>query len=265
MVSENFLSLWRGSKAVEDYRSPRRWRGYTPSRQRGSVLECASPMALCHEEPEATARRHNMFTGIVEEAGRVESIKLTARSIQLTIRLAITGHGLKVGDSLAINGCCLTVAKLARRGRTVFAQFDLLKETWQRTNLQFAKPGSLVNLERPVRADGRMGGHFVTGHIDGVGTITRWERADRDHVLDISAPSELMRYIVFKGSIAVDGISLTVAGVQRRSFRIWIIPHTYKVTALQERKVSDSVNLEADLLGKYVEKFATQSRRPPNL
>jgi riboflavin synthase len=112
-----------------------------------------------------------------------------------------------------------------------------------------------VNLERPLRADGRLDGHFVTGHIDGLGHITRWERAGADHVLDIAASPELMRYIVHKGSIAADGISLTVAGVTKKSFRLWIIPHTFEVTALRERKVGDAVNLEADLLGKYAEKF----------
>ena len=137
----------------------------------------------------------------------------------------------------------------------------MLRETWRRTNLQFAQPGSLVNLERPLRAGGELGGHFVTGHIDGVGKITRWERAGQDHVLDIAAPPEVMRYIVFKGSVAVDGISLTVAGVQKKGFRIWIIPHTFEVTALRERKVGDAVNLEADLLGKYVEKFFAARRR----
>ena len=196
-----------------------------------------------------------MFTGIVEETGSVERIKPAAKSIELTVRAHLCGRGLKIGSSLAINGCCLTAVKLARRGKHTLAQFDLLKEAWQRTNLQFAKTGSLVNLERPLRPDGNLGGHFVTGHIDGVGRITRWERAGKDHVLDISASPEVMRYVVFKGSVAVDGISLTVAGVQKRSFRIWIIPHTYEVTALRERAVGDAVNLEADLLGKYVEKF----------
>ena len=124
-----------------------------------------------------------------------------------------------------------------------------------RTNLQFAQPGSLVNLERPLRTDGNLGGHFVTGHIDGIGRITRWERMGKDHMLDIATPPEVMRYVVFKGSVAVDGISLTVAGVTKKGFRIWIIPHTYEVTALCERKVGDAINLEADLLGKYVEKF----------
>ena len=196
-----------------------------------------------------------MFTGIVEETGVVERIKPAAKSIELTVRTNLCGRGLKVGASVAINGCCLTVVKVATRGRFKLAQFDLLKETWQRTNLQFAKPNSLVNLERPLRTDGNLGGHFVTGHIDGIGRITRWERMGQDHVLDIAAPAEVMRYVVFKGSMAVDGISLTVAGVGRKSFRIWIIPHTYEVTALRERKTGDAVNLEADLIGKYVEKF----------
>jgi len=196
-----------------------------------------------------------MFTGIVEEAGTVERIRPTAKSIELTVRARLTGRGLKPGGSLAVNGCCLTAVKISSRGKLKLARFDLLQETWRRTNLQFARPGSLVNLERPLRADGELGGHFVTGHIDGVGKIVRWERTGTDHVLDIAASPEMMRYLVFKGSVAVDGISLTVAGVQKKSFRIWIIPHTYEITALRERKVGDAVNLEADLLGKYAEKF----------
>lgn len=196
-----------------------------------------------------------MFTGIVEEAGTIERIKPTSKSIELTVRASATARGLKIGDSLALNGCCLTAVKLTPRGKSKLVQFDLLQETWKRTNLQFTQPGSLVNLERPLRASGELGGHFVTGHIDGLGKITRWERSGQDHVLDISASSDVMRYLVFKGSVAVDGISLTVAAVSRKSFRIWIIPHTYEVTALRERKVGDAVNLEADLLGKYVERF----------
>jgi riboflavin synthase len=202
-----------------------------------------------------------MFTGIVEETGVVRAIERAARSIRLTIEAKRCARGLKNGDSLAVNGCCLTALKPASTrdgGKRV--QFDLLRETWQRTNLQFVRPGSRVNLERPLRANGRLDGHFVTGHIDGVGRIVRWERAGNDHVLEISAPPEVMRYVVGKGSIAVDGISLTVAGVTRKTFRVWIIPHTHKMTALHERKVGDAVNLEADILGKYVEKFLT--RRP---
>jgi riboflavin synthase len=196
-----------------------------------------------------------MFTGIVAEAGTIEEIRPTRKSIELTVRTKTTGRNLKIGDSLAVNGCCLTAVKLSARGKSRLVQFDLLQETWRRTNLQFAKSGSRVNLERPLRATDELGGHFVTGHIDGLGKIVRWERSGQDHVLDIAAPPELMRYIVLKGSVAVDGISLTVAAVGRGNFRIWIIPHTFEITALREREVGDAVNLETDLLGKYVEKF----------
>ena len=196
-----------------------------------------------------------MFTGIVEEAGMIEKILPAERSIDLTVRAKVCGRSLKVGDSVAVNGCCLTAVKVTARGQASLIQFNLLQESWNRTNFQFAQPGSLVNLERSLRANGELGGHFVTGHVDALGRITRWERAGKDHVLDIAAPPEVMRYLVFKGSVAVDGISLTVAAVQKKSFRIWIIPHTFEVTVLRERQVGDAVNLEADLLGKYVERF----------
>lgn len=196
-----------------------------------------------------------MFSGIVEATGVVKQIEPTDRSIRCRIRVGKCGGRLKLGDSLAVNGCCLTVVELSGTGKNRIASFDLLRETWECTNLQFTRPGSLVNLERSLKVSDRLGGHFVTGHIDGVGRIARWERAGKDHVLDITAPPEVMRYIVHKGSAAVDGISLTVAGVQKRQFRIWIIPHTFEVTALRERKPGDAVNLEADLIGKYVERF----------
>ena len=196
-----------------------------------------------------------MFTGIVEETGVVERVNPTDQAIELTVRPRLCAQGLKVGDSLAVNGFCLTAVKVAGRGAKKTVQFDLLQETWRRTNLQFAQPGSLVNLERSFRADSRLGGHFVTGHIDGLGRIQRWERSGQDWVLDIDAPPEVMRYVVFKGSIAVDGISLTVADVFKKGFRIWIIPHTWEVTALREREAGDAVNLEADLVGKYVEQM----------
>ena len=196
-----------------------------------------------------------MFTGIVEETGVIEKIQPTGKSIALTVRANVCGRGLKLGASVAVNGCCLTAVKISARGKSKLIQFDLLQESWQRTNFQFAKAGSLVNLERSLRANGELGGHFVSGHVDGLGKIIRWERAGKDHVLDIAAPPDVMRYVVFKGSITVDGISLTVAAVQKKSFRVWIIPHTFKVTVLRERKVGDAVNLEADLLGKYVERF----------
>jgi riboflavin synthase len=199
-----------------------------------------------------------MFTGIVEETGVVERIHPTDQAIELTVRPHLCARGMKVGDSLAVNGCCLTVVKLTRRGTHRCAQFDLLQETWRRTNLQFVRPGSLVNLERSLRADSRLGGHFVTGHIDGVGRITKWERSGQDWVIEVAAPPEVMRYVVFKGSIALDGISLTVADARPRRFRIWIIPHTWEVTNLRERKVGDALNLEADLVGKYVEQMLSK-------
>jgi len=202
-----------------------------------------------------------MFTGIVEETGTVEKIARGKKSIALTIRAGKSARGLKIGGSLAVNGCCLTATKIFSRGEFKLVQFDLLVETWKRTNFQFLKIGSLVNLERPLRAGGEFGGHFVAGHVDGVGKILRWEKSGADFVLEISAPKEILRYVIQKGSIAIDGISLTVAGVGKKSFWVWIIPHTLKVTALRERKIGGAVNLEADLLGKYAEKFLASSAR----
>jgi riboflavin synthase len=199
-----------------------------------------------------------MFTGIVEETGTVGKIQRGAKSILLTIRAKNSARGLKTGGSLAVNGCCLTATKISSSGKFQLVQFDLLEETWRRTNFQFLKIGSLVNLERPLRAGGEFGGHFLTGHIDGVGKILRWEKSGADHVLEISASKEILRYVIQKGSIAIDGISLTVAGVGKKSFCVWIITHTLKATAMRERKIGDTVNLEADLLGKYVEKFLAE-------
>ena len=196
-----------------------------------------------------------MFTGIIEGTGMVEKIARGARAIALTIRAGNAARGLKTGGSLAVNGCCLTATQVVPRAQSRLVRFDLLLETWRRTNFQFLKAGSLVNLERPLRAGGEFGGHFVTGHIDGTGKISRWEKSGADHVLDIAAPENVMRYVIEKGSIAVDGISLTVAGAGKKSFRVWIIPHTFDVTNLRGRKAGEMVNLEADLLGKYAEKL----------
>ncbi|MEN9547019.1 MAG: Riboflavin synthase [Verrucomicrobiota bacterium] len=205
-----------------------------------------------------------MFTGLVEETGTVRRVEPGDASVRLWVDARITAQGAHLGDSIAVNGCCLTVvARKAIRsgGRAgVSLAFDLLQETWDRTNLSSVKPGSAVNLERSLAAGDRLGGHFVTGHIDGTGKIRTWERRGRDHILEITAPAAICRYIVFKGSVAVDGISLTVAGVFRGGFRIWIIPHTFEVTALRERQVGDGVNLEADMLGKYVERFVRARR-----
>jgi riboflavin synthase len=203
-----------------------------------------------------------MFTGIVEETGLIENITPQPESIRLGVRARLCARGTRLGDSIAINGCCLTVVGIKPiRGGGKRLDFDLLQETWNRTSLSQAKVGSAVNLERALAANGRLGGHFVSGHVDGTGTIAKWERSGKDHILEIRAPKEVLHYVVFKGSIAVDGISLTVAGLTKGGFRLWIIPHTHEVTSLRERKVGDLVNLEADLLGKYVERFVALGQR----
>jgi riboflavin synthase len=189
-----------------------------------------------------------MFTGIVEEAGEVVAIKPGRKSTELTVCARPTTVR---GGSVAVNGACLTV--VAKRGRRL--RFDVLNETMLRTNFSELRPGSLVNLERPLRADARLDGHFVQGHVDGTGRVRRWEKVGKDYVLEVTAPRALMKYIVEKGSIAVDGISLTVAGLGRDWFRVWIIPHTRAVTNLRARRVGDAVNLEVDILAKYVERL----------
>ena len=196
-----------------------------------------------------------MFTGIVEEAGQVVRIRSGKRSTELTVRAPRIGRFLHIGNSVAINGACLTVVA-KRRGAL---RFDVLNETLERTNLEFVREGSLVNLERPLLANARLDGHFVLGHVDGRGKVQRFEREGKDYVLDVEAPPSVMRYVVEKGSIAIDGISLTVAGVHRNWFRVWIIPHTRKITNLQACRRGDHVNLEVDILGKYVEQLL---RRP---
>jgi len=198
-----------------------------------------------------------MFTGIVAEAARIERIQPGRKSTRLVVRVARTGRGLRIGHSLAVNGACLT-AVAVRRG---MVSFDVLNETLRRTNLGTARAGDLVNLERPLRANAGLDGHFVLGHVDGRGTIRRYEREGKDYVLEVAAPAEVMRYIVPKGSVAVDGISLTVAAIGRGWFRIWIIPHTHAITNLQQRRAGAVVNLEADIIGKYVDKLLGGRRR----
>jgi riboflavin synthase len=198
-----------------------------------------------------------MFTGLVEEAGKVVSVKRGKKSTELTVRAGTVHCGLRKGDSLAVNGACLTTV----RKRDTLLGFDVLEETLRVTNLQYVRAGDVVNLERPMRADARLGGHFVLGHVDGVGTIRRWEQSGKDWVLEVAVPKTLMRYLIYKGSVAVDGISLTVADVGRGWIRIWIIPHTRKVTNLRQRRAGDCVNLEADVLGKYVEQLLAQRTR----
>ncbi|HZM05813.1 MAG TPA: riboflavin synthase [Candidatus Saccharimonadales bacterium] len=197
-----------------------------------------------------------MFTGIIEETGRIETITPKPRAIELVVRAKICGRQVKIGDSIAVNGCCLTVERITSRGAAKLLHFALLAESWKLTNFQFARPGSLVNLERALRVGDRLGGHFVNGHIDGLGKIVRSEPSGKDHILEISASPSVLRYIIGKGSIAVDGISLTVGAVRKKSFETWIIPQTLQVTALAERQVGDAVNLETDLIGKYIWAFS---------
>lgn len=201
-----------------------------------------------------------MFTGIVEETGVVAKIVSARESTRLWIRANVCSRGTRIGDSIAVNGCCLTVVTRTRARTGATLGFDLLQETWQRTNFSSTAVGARVNLERALAVGSRLGGHFVTGHIDGTGRVLRWETAGKDRLLEIAAPKEVRDFLLYKGSIAVDGISLTVATVTRGGFRVWIIPHTIQVTALTERRIGDRVNLEADLLGKYVRQFT--ERRP---
>ena len=162
----------------------------------------------------------------------------------------------KVGDSIAVNGCCLTVAAV-QAGRLTF---DLLDETRSRTNLKAVQVGSRVNLEGSLRADGKVGGHFVTGHIEATAKVTKWSRAGQDWELEVEVPFGMERYVVPKGCVALDGISLTVGRVEGRKFNVWIIPHTHEVTTLKHRKEGDELNLECDLLAKYVERMNRTSR-----
>jgi riboflavin synthase len=196
-----------------------------------------------------------MFTGIVEETGTVARIVESPAAIRLQVRTSICGHDARLGDSIAVNGCCLTVVEISDEAKAKLLTFDLLRETWTRTNFAALREGAALNLERSLAVNGRLHGHFVTGHIDGTGTIQIFEKRGADWYLQVKAAPDLLRYVVSKGSIAIDGISLTVAAVTPDTFSVWIIPHTYQVTALRERKDGHLVNLEVDLLAKYVEKI----------
>ncbi len=192
-----------------------------------------------------------MFTGIVEETGTVAAFTPEAAAWRLQITARVTLGGLASGDSLAVNGCCLTAARVDAGSVT----FDVLEETRRLTNFSDLATGAPVNLERSLRFDGKVGGHFVTGHIDGMGVIQVLEPRGKDYFLRVQAPAGSGRGLVLKGSIAIDGISLTVAEVAGEAFAVWLIPHTLATTNLGHKKPGDRVNLEFDLLGKYVEKL----------
>jgi riboflavin synthase len=192
-----------------------------------------------------------MFTGIVEETGRVVGFTPGATAWRLQIAANVTLAGSTVGDSIAVNGCCLTIAQLDAK----HFYFDVLEETRRLTNFSDLAAGAPVNLERSLRFDGKVGGHFVSGHIDGPGVIEVLEARGADHYLRVKAPAGGGRYLIHKGSIAIDGISLTIAEVEGDRFAVWLIPHTLAVTNLGARRTGERVNLEFDLLGKYVEKL----------
>jgi riboflavin synthase len=192
-----------------------------------------------------------MFTGIIEETGIIQRVERGGKSSRMYIKAGTVLEGTRVGDSISTSGVCLTVTEMSENS---FAA-DVMAETMRRSKLGSLTSGSRVNLERAMGAEGRFGGHLVSGHIDGTGTIHSMTREENAIWLSISAEEALLRYIVEKGSIAVDGVSLTVAKVDHSGFQVSIIPHTGKETTLLQQKTGDLVNLECDIIGKYVEKL----------
>lgn len=192
-----------------------------------------------------------MFTGIIEEIGNLKKVQKGVASSVLTIQGNVIFNDLQLGDSVAVNGVCLTASKLSSNT----FQADVMHETLNRSSLGKLHTGAFVNLERAMPANGRFGGHMVSGHIDGTGTIEKIQKDDNAIWYTITATSQLLHYIVEKGSIAVDGISLTVAKVTDSNFSVSMIPHTIKSTTFTAKKIGDMVNLENDLVGKYIEKL----------
>ncbi len=198
-----------------------------------------------------------MFTGLVEELGTLRGIARGSDSAKLSVDASLVVKDVKLGDSIAVNGVCLTVVEY---GRSSFVA-DVMAETLAKTNLGQLKTGDRVNLERALALGDRLGGHLVSGHIDGVGTIIRKEKHDIATLITIAAPPQVIKYVVKKGSIAVDGTSLTVVDFGSENFQVSLIPHTAHMTSLGLKKTGDTVNLEADLIGKYIERLMGQA--PP--
>ncbi len=192
-----------------------------------------------------------MFTGIIEEVGTVRGVVSGSKAGQIEINAVKVLQGTKIGDSIAVNGVCLTVTRLKADGFTA----DVMPETLRRTNLGALKSGSPVDLERAMAADGRFGGHIVSGHIDGVGTIVSMDREENAVWVKITTSPEILGLIMEKGSITIDGISLTVAKLGKNDFQVSIIPHTASETILLRKKAGDKVNLENDIVGKYVKRL----------
>lgn len=189
-----------------------------------------------------------MFTGIITECGRIRSFEKNGEGFRMVIEAGPILEDIRKGDSIAVNGCCLTAVTFDQQTVT----FDLLAESVRLTTFQFAQPGDPVNLEPALPANGRLGGHFVTGHVDALGKVLRSEFRGADKLIRIAPPTECLQYLVPKGSIAVNGVSLTVADLKEDCFDIWLIPHTLKITNLDSLVTGSQVQLETDILAKYV-------------
>ena len=196
-----------------------------------------------------------MFTGLIEEVGKVVATRASDYGAKLEVAAPRIAREARTGESIAVNGCCLTLT--SRRGDRL--SFDLLEETIARTNLKQLRENSRLNLERALRADGRLGGHFVQGHVDCVSAIIAFDRKASDFRLEVELPENSRHYLASKGSITINGISLTVAEVLPKSFAVWIIPHTKRHTNLDRVTIGDLVNLEFDILAKYVERMVAPS------
>ncbi len=192
-----------------------------------------------------------MFTGLIEEVGRVRWIRATDGGTQLQVAAPTIAKGLQAGESVAVNGCCLTATAI-RQG---YLTFDLLEETLARTNLRALRPESSINLERALAATARLGGHFVQGHIDATARVIAYAASGAEHRLEVELPAAFARYAALKGSVALNGVSLTIAELHPASFVAWIIPHTHRQTNFESLQPNDLLNVEFDILAKYVERM----------
>ncbi|MBA2433673.1 MAG: riboflavin synthase [Chthoniobacterales bacterium] len=192
-----------------------------------------------------------MFTGLIEEVGRVRWIRANDSGTQLQVTAPMIAVGLQPGESVAVNGCCLTATTI-RQG---YLTFDLLEETLARTNLRALRPESPINLERALAASGRLGGHFVQGHIDATARVVSYAASGADHRLEVELSPDFAHYAAPKGSVALNGVSLTIAEVRPESFVVWIIPHTHRETNFEGLRPNDLLNVEFDILAKYVERM----------
>jgi riboflavin synthase len=192
-----------------------------------------------------------MFTGLIEEKGKLLDKIKTGDGLRLVFNAKIVFGDLQIGSSISVNGVCLTVVELNKNSFAV----DTIEETLKKTNLGKLNLGDFVNLERPLKADARLGGHFVLGHVDTTGTVTSVKELSNSHFVTISFPENFQKYLIYVGSVAIDGVSMTVAEVNNNSFSVGIIPHTWAETVFSSKKQGDTVNLEFDVLGKYVEKI----------